>query len=40
VNPDVKIGKPILQPGLILLPPYPIDSRRSATLESVETIAQ
>jgi hypothetical protein len=33
----VEIDESILQPRLIILPPYAIDSRRSLTLESVET---
>jgi hypothetical protein len=40
VYPAVEIDESILQPRLIILPPYPIDSRRSLTLESVEAIAQ
>ena len=40
MNPAVKINKPILQSGFILLPCHTIDSRRSLTLESVEAVAQ
>jgi hypothetical protein len=36
-EPVVEVDKTILQPRVILLPRYAIDSRRSLTLEGVET---
>ena len=40
VNPAVQIDESFLQPGFILLPPYPIDSRRGLTLQCVEAVAK
>jgi hypothetical protein len=40
MNPAMKIDKPILKPGFILLPPHTVDSRRSLTLKRVEAVPE
>jgi len=40
VNPAVQIGKPIFQPGFILLPRDAIHSRSGFTLQRVEAVTE
>ena len=40
VNPAVQIGKPILQPGLILFPGHAVHSRCSLSLQSEKTVSK
>src|SRR5450755_2478051 len=40
MNPAVKVGKPILQTGFILLPRHAVYSGRSLTLKRVEAVTK